>query len=560
MLKKLFTLTLRSNKNIFKLLPNHLFNPFKYSFTTKLDFETEEDFIDRSFKQIYHLSSFNNFDDTENKIKDLITHLSNNKYNNISNIYDATTLAIDNYIKQAKYEEGINYINEYINSLEYVTDDILKNDILVGVRDKLAFIYGSIKQWDTAINLLNDNVTIIRERIKEDTINLKSDYINLASSLTNLSNIYLDMQEPSYKVKPIFNELSIIYTMYPDDLKRMGVHVYKYNGNSAFELENFEEALTGFASALKIKRELAEDDDQESFEINYSIGSSFLKMEDFDKSIEAYKDSANIKTKLIARTNPSEMDQTPYVELGKGYEKIADLYQYKEDFSSCLEFINKARENYLKTSTPILLANVYLTAASACFYKAQYDKSIEYAKKYIKLIDTADDQNLIMIESNKELSNINKYKMFKTIAESYKKIGQDEKCKKYCSICTNIIKNTTSENNGTEFIFKQLELGRLYSLSNKFEYAMNAYDDILSIINTDPEAVEGGHLLALDCHYKKADIYISLDKWNEAKSLLEEILESINDKQIEVPVEKYDEILKKYNNINIKIKYLSESK
>jgi hypothetical protein len=119
MLKKLFTLSFGINKNLFISFKYRslFYKKFNYSFSTKQQFESEEDYIERLFKQTYSYSSLNNFDETENSAISLIKYLENNKFNNALNINEATLIVIDNYIKQEKYSEAINYINDYLTSL-----------------------------------------------------------------------------------------------------------------------------------------------------------------------------------------------------------------------------------------------------------------------------------------------------------------------------------------------------------------------------------------------------------------------------------------------------------
>jgi tetratricopeptide (TPR) repeat protein len=517
--------------------------------------------LDMMLDDFFRISDAGDLKSALQKGLHIMEQISNNS-EYVREYYDLVINLAQLYSKHEQYKKGLELLEEFYNKIEKLfIDPEARDEALVNIRDKLAFMNGQLNNYEKSENLLKENIEFLTKSLARDTTNFKQNKLMFAYTYYNLFNLQTFKNDPEELRKATLEKAYEIYSEYQNELQSIGYNINKELANLCFLAEDYEDALKYFKNASIIKRESAEEDDAEMYDIITGLGNCYEAVGEYEKAISEFKKALEMKAKAIqAMKKDDPYLREHYADLAKLHEFIGEIYVDTDELPPALEYINEAKTILAKFQSPeIEYARIYYLLATIFFKKKFFDKCIENSKRYIKAIDSTNEENHSVTGWNKEIIELNKFKCFKMIAECYFNLKEHEKCKKYVLISLNLL-DIVKQLDTDETFIEKYEVAKLNSFIGNYEEAIAAYKSVLDTIaenktkNMEDEEVDS-RLVRFDSLFNIGILKIEQLKYEEAKEMLSELLGEIVATKLSVLDDMKEEINKKIALINMKLKY-----
>lgn len=581
--KNLTYFTQFTQLNTFKTFPYKQFSTTKKIFTELDEEALREEILDLQEKM--------EFKKVNKKLNLLIDHYYNIKDNlgveNIEKIYQLLKLLVENLREMGKFEESISKQINLLNKIENLDSEEIVM-IKVKLLNRIAFDYSMLEQHEESLRYVNKIIEMLENRVKEDRISLVEDKCSLAMNILNLVTVKASMNKPNAEINEDLKRCLKIYRELPNKLENISLSLLKQLGVINYYLENFEDSLKFLEESWKFKRSTGEEEDDEAFIIIKTMADDHLEMDNKAKAIELYEQAITIKEKLLTK-NPEEVEdlKQQYIDIARIYEVLADEYLSEGKLEIAKNFVDKAMDHYLTNPLePIFLAKCYFILAEIFIEQSEYNKCMEYAKKYIQAFEKfSKDYELndpdFDLEYYTRLDLVSHqslvFRAYKYIATCHLSLKDKINCRKFAQKAIdqliNLNKPLFEDEGGSELLdilnFK-FEITKLYEMMDNYALALKDYDEILSRLKAFPgnkiyvdeeeDKFIDKRISIIDAIYCKANIFLKMEKFEMAKKLYNQILEKINKDNIEIEDERKEEISEKIHLVNLKLRTLNEAK
>jgi tetratricopeptide (TPR) repeat protein len=476
--------------------------------------------------------------------------------------FNVLTLLSQVYSDLQRNEDAIELLKKYLNDIDtnFSKSDVSENDkqqIILITKEKMAYFYGRLNDYNTSRRLLEDNIQQLEALVKTDPsdTNIKS----LGVSYINLFQLLSRCEEAIEVQKNVLKKAYELYKKYQDYLLHVGFFILKHLGFLYQSEEKFEKAIGYYNQALNEKEGANQVTEIDLYELHSYLSNCYENLDDLEKATEELNKAIEIKKSIIYKikeTDPSQQEHN--IELGNLYQILAQMYFEFDDDNKALENIQEGKKYTLKYPTPhIYIARSYFILANIFFKKKFNEKCIENSKKFIKAIDATGEQNIELSGYTISDTKVNRYKCFKMISECYYNLNDVEKCKKYVQITLNHIKDLTDIEND-KFI-EQYEIGRLNYLGGNYDMAIDTFHNVIKIIENNESGKEvtsdEDKYLIFDCHYNIGLIKSDQNKLEEAKEILSNLLSEMIRSKLNFKDELKEDINRKIGMINMKLKH-----
>jgi len=501
------------------------------------------------------------------------------------------------------FQKSILVQEEYKIKLEKLIKDEDRHDyIKIFLNDRIAFDYKILEKQEKTNEYLKENRKILEKRIAQDKLTLFKDRLLLQSNYLNIAENMLEEDKNLEEIKEILEKSLELHNTIPDSEKsdEAALRQYLLIGSVNSQLDNLEEALENYKNCLKLKRMQGIEEDEECFKISKSIAEISLEIGDKTTALEFFEKCISIREYLIEHKKSSNFDpyaesteedeKTHYIEIGKIYESIAEVYHAEANHEVTENLVNKAIENYHKHKIDdIYTGRCYMILAEIFLEKKEYEKCIEFSKRFLFAFmkftkeNTGDDiemENYSRLDFSEFLNM--EYKAYKYISSCYLNLNENYKCKKYSQtaidklITMNDKKNKnsykTNDSNSVndikdlnDFINFKYELAQLHDLCNDHALTIQQYNEVINkllkypdeeiAVDEDSEEKLDKNIILIDAYVGKAESLFKLSRFPEAKKFLANSLEIIEKKNLPLDEEKVEEIRKKIDLINLKLKH-----
>jgi tetratricopeptide (TPR) repeat protein len=522
-------------------------------------------------------------DDTIRLLEEYISTLSNNLRD--MGLFEKSILTQEGYKVNLK-----NKINEEDNY------DYLQ----VFLNDRIAFDYKILEKFDKTLEYLKENSQILQKRIDEDKLTLFEDRLLLQSNYLNLAESMIEENKDLEEINELLLKALELDKTIPDSEKNemAGFRLFFLLGNVNSQLDNLEEALEHYKECLKLKRMQGIEEDEDCFRISKSIAEICLEMGDKTTALEFFEKCISIREYLLEYKKSASFDpdaesteedeKNHYIEIAKIYEAIAEVYHAEGNHEVTESLVNKAIESYHRHPLDdIYTGRCYMIIAEIFLEKKENEKCIEFSKRFLFAFTKFTKEKKKEIQGeNFEMGEYSRldfseflnmeYKAYKYIATCYFNLNENFKCKKYSEMAIDKLitlkeegkknyQSSEGNENLNDFINYKYELAQLYDLSNNQAMTIKEYNEVINkllnypddeiSVDEDSDEKLDKNIILVDAFVGKAEALFKLSRYSDAKKFLINSLDIIEKKNLALEEEKVQEIRKKIELINLKLKH-----
>ena len=585
----------------------------KYSDNSEDEKELEEQISSYDLTELSLIEEIKFLQDKKNyikaieKIHNLIEHILKTNVlldeRKISQITSHITNLISNYRDIGSFEKSIIDQEDFKRKIaSHIKDEEALDYTVLFLNDGIAFDYKLLGNLNKTYDYLKENSDILRTRIQADKLSIIRDTESLQANLINLAESMIEGNEDPEKVNEILIECTELDRNISDKNSVTGFKLYSLLGNINSQLDNLEDALLHYKESLKYKRLQGIEDDEDCSKISKFIAEICVELGDKATALEYYEKCIAIREHLIEYKLSSNFDpeidtteedeKVHCLEIARIYEAIAEVYHGEANLEVTENLVNKALDYYLKhPGDDICKGRCYMILAELYLEKKESEKCIEYSKRFLFA------WNKFTKDKKKEISDENfdfspysrldysefltmEYKAYKYIATSYYTIKENFKCKKYSEMAIDKLvsiregkgnsnknpnENEVESGELNDFINYKYELAQMYDLCGNYAMTIKEYNEVINKlvgINDEEISLEENsedkiekNIILLDAYVGKAEALFKLSRNTDAKRFLIMALQFIDSKNLSIDEEKIEEIRKKIELIDLKLKH-----
>ena len=248
--------------------------------------------------------------------------------------------------------------------------------------------------------LFNSNSLFCNLALRIRKVKLGNDSLDYGHSVFNLAEIHIAMEKFAQALNCL-NEAVRVYEMFPQD-GSLFLDALSMKGDTLFHLKDYELSVSSFQDAIKLCLNSSDSCEESIATLQYKLGNSLSKMNEYDEAFDAYRESIKIFSDALG-PNHMRVGDVMYdvgaLVYGHGDDDAGE--KSMECFKEVMRIYNfHGEQNHTK------VADALVQMGSIHTDQADYDEAIDFLDKALNIYEEKSSNDACQIGKGLALQQV----------------------------------------------------------------------------------------------------------------------------------------------------------